>query len=56
MKGLFISAVAVIVAFLAYIAMLPPVGFVSRSATIAAPASAIFSHVNDLHKWEAWSS
>ncbi|HEY1172438.1 MAG TPA: SRPBCC family protein [Verrucomicrobiae bacterium] len=28
---------------------------VSRSATMAAPASAIFTHVNTIKKWEAWN-
>ena len=33
-----------------------PSGFrVTRSATFAAPPEAIFPHVNDLKKWEAWS-
>ena len=26
-----------------------------RTTTIAAPPSAIFEHVNDFHKWNAWS-
>ena len=28
---------------------------VSRSANISAPPEKVFPHVNDLHKWEAWS-
>jgi uncharacterized protein YndB with AHSA1/START domain len=28
---------------------------VTRVASIAAPPERIFPHVNDLHKWEAWS-
>jgi uncharacterized protein YndB with AHSA1/START domain len=28
---------------------------VTRAASIAAPPERIFPHVNDLHKWEAWS-
>ncbi len=27
----------------------------TRTGSIAAPASAIFPHVNNLHKWDAWS-
>ena len=27
----------------------------SRSAAIAAPPAAVFEHVNDFHKWDAWS-
>ena len=46
---------AIVLAFLGYVALQPAVGSVERSALIAAPASAIFAHVNDFHKWEAWS-
>ena len=28
---------------------------VTRSATIAAPAAAVFEQVNDFHKWDDWS-
>jgi hypothetical protein len=28
---------------------------VSRKATISAPAAAIFTHINNLQKWSAWS-
>jgi len=28
---------------------------VTRAASIAAPPERIFPHVNDLHKWQAWS-
>ena len=28
---------------------------VVRSATISAPPERVFPHVNDFHKWEAWS-
>ncbi|MDX1921535.1 MAG: SRPBCC family protein [Alphaproteobacteria bacterium] len=28
---------------------------VSRSAVINAPVAKIFPHINDLHKWDAWS-
>lgn len=55
LKKLFVLAAAVIVAFLGYVAMQPSIGHVSRSATIAAPADAIFAQVNDFHKWESWS-
>ena len=39
-----------------YLASKQPDEFgVTRTGNIAAPASAIFPHVNNLHKWEAWS-
>ncbi len=51
-----LSAVAVVLLVLVVFIALRPADFrVSRSTTIAAPASAIFSRVNDLHQWEAWS-
>src|SRR5262245_11479524 len=28
---------------------------VSRSATVAAAPAEVFTHVNDFHRWEAWS-
>ena len=28
---------------------------VVRSTTIAAAPEAVFAHVNDFHKWDAWS-
>lgn len=35
---------------------LAPADFrVARSATIAAPASAVFARVNDFHEWKAWN-
>ena len=42
--------------FVVAIAGQPDEFVVSRSATILAPAEKVFQHVNDLHKWEDWSS
>lgn len=55
LKKILIAVAAVVLAFLGYVALQPAVGHVERSVSIAAPASAIFSHVNDFHNWEAWS-
>jgi hypothetical protein len=41
--------------FIVVIAGQPDEFKVVRSAKITAPAEKIFPHVNDLHKWEAWS-
>src|SRR6185369_2319257 len=41
--------------FLVVIAGQPDEFKVSRSATISASPETIFPHVNDLHRWEAWS-
>jgi len=43
------------VVFVIIVAMRPNDFRVSRSATLPAPAAVVFEHVNDLHKWEAWS-
>lgn len=48
--------IAVIVAVLvAFIATRPAEFRISRSGDISAPPAAVFPHVNDLGKWEAWS-
>jgi hypothetical protein len=47
-------AVAVIV-FIAVVATRPADFRVTRSAAVSAPAPAVFTQVNDLRKWDAWS-
>ncbi len=45
-----------IAAVLFFAVFLQPAEYkIERSITINAPAAEIFPHVNDLHKWEAWS-
>ena len=47
---------AVLVLLLVVVVALQPSEFrITRTATIAAPPSAVFTQVNDFHKWEAWS-
>jgi hypothetical protein len=46
---------AIVVVFVIVAALQPSEYRVSRSATMAAPAAAIFPHVNELKKWEPWS-
>ena len=46
---------AMVVVFLIVVAMQPAEYRVSRSVTIAAPASAVFPQVNEIKKWEPWS-
>jgi hypothetical protein len=50
-----IPLAAIVVVFVAVVAMQPSEFRIVRSATIAAPASAVFAQVNDFHHWEAWS-
>jgi hypothetical protein len=44
-----------VLAFVAVVASRPSIFRVERSATISAPAEAIFDLVNDFHHWEKWS-
>lgn len=55
LKKVLIGLVAVIAVFLVVVAMQPSEFSVTRSTTIAAPASAVFPLVNDLHQWSRWS-
>lgn len=55
LKAIFTLAAALVGAFLVYVAFLPSTGVVTRAASIPAPPSAIFPHINDLHKWQDWS-
>jgi hypothetical protein len=45
----------ILVAFAGVVAMQPSGYRVERTATIAAPASAVFDQVNNFQNWEAWS-
>jgi hypothetical protein len=55
LKKILIALVVLIAAFAGYVAMQPNDLHVERTATIAASPPAVFEHVNDLHKWDAWS-
>jgi hypothetical protein len=51
----FFILVALVAVLAVVIAMRPNTFRYERSVTIAAPAATVFPHVNDFHKWEAWS-
>lgn len=55
LKKILIALAAIVVVFVAVVAMQPSEFRVARTATMSAPAPAVFAQVNDLHKWEAWS-
>ncbi len=55
LKKILIALVVLVAAFAGYVAWQPADFRVERTATIAAPAAAVFAQVNDLHKWDAWS-
>lgn len=55
LKILLIAIPVLIAIFLVIVAMQPSDFRVVRSTTIAAPPEAVFPHVNELKKWDAWS-
>jgi len=55
LKKILIAVVLIIVVFVIIVATRPANFRVTRSATVAAPPSAVFAQVNDFHKWDAWS-
>ena len=54
-KKVLIALVVLIAGFAVVVALQPSDFKVERTATIDAPAAEVFPHVNDLHKWDAWS-
>jgi uncharacterized protein YndB with AHSA1/START domain len=54
-KKIALAVAVLVLAFVAYVALQPSDFRVTRSATIQAPATDVFAHVNDLHKWQDWS-
>ena len=54
MPVLFALAIVAIL-LIVVVAGQPDVFMVARTAQFAAPPEKIFSHINDLHAWEAWS-
>ena len=50
-----IGLVAIVLVFVAVVALRPAEFRVERSAVVSASPAAVFAQVNDLHKWEAWS-
>ena len=55
LKKILIALVAIVVVLVGVVALQPSEFRVVRSATISAPAPAVFAQVNDFHNWEAWS-
>src|SRR3990172_3975032 len=54
-KKILIGLAVIVVVFVVIVALQPSEFRVARSATIFAPAPAVFVQVNDFHKWDAWS-
>lgn len=55
LKKVLIALAVIVVLFIGIVAMQPAEFRIVRSATISAPASDVFTQVNDFHNWEAWS-
>ena len=55
LKKILIALAAIAVVFVAVVAMQPSDFRIVRTATMSAPAPAVFAQVNDFHNWEAWS-
>ncbi|MFZ4765766.1 MAG: SRPBCC family protein [Roseimicrobium sp.] len=54
-KKLLLILVAIIAALIVVVTTRPDDFRFSRSTNIAAPPTVVFEHVNDFHKWDAWS-
>jgi uncharacterized protein YndB with AHSA1/START domain len=52
---LLIALAVIILIFVIVVAYRPAEFSYSRNTTISAPPSIVFPHVDDLHKWQAWS-
>ena len=50
-----IALAGIVLVCVAVVATRPSQYRVARTAIIAAPASAVFAHVNDFHEWQAWN-
>ena len=55
MKRVFLVLLVLIAAAVAFVASRPATFHLERSTTIAAAPEAVFPHVNDFHRWGAWS-
>lgn len=55
LKKSLLAFAALVAIFLIVIALQPDEFRVSRTATVSAPAPAVFAQVNDFHAWEDWS-
>lgn len=54
-KKIIIGLAALILIFVAIVAMQPSSYRIERTAKIAAPQADLFGQVNDFYKWETWS-
>ena len=55
LKKIALALGSIVILILGVAAMQPDTFSVTRGAIIAAPPADVFAHVNDFHKWAAWS-
>jgi uncharacterized protein YndB with AHSA1/START domain len=55
LKIILLSLAVIVVVLVLVVALQPSTFQIARSTSIAAPPPAVFSQVNDFHKWEAWN-
>jgi hypothetical protein len=55
LKNFAIALLLAVAAVAAFIAWQPSEFLIVRGRTMAAPPEIVFAHVNDLHRWAAWS-
>ncbi len=55
MLPILLALAFIAIIFIVVVAGRPDEFTVTRSAMISVPSEKVFPHVNDLHKWEAWS-
>ena len=55
LKKILLALVALVAVFAGYVALQPGAYSVTRSATIAAPPEAVYAHISNLRRWDAWS-
>jgi len=55
LRWIFLLLIAALVAFAGYVAMQPATFTVSRTALIDASPQAVYPHIDNFRKWQAWS-
>jgi len=55
MLPILLALAFIAILFIVVVAGQPDEFKLARSTTISAPPEKVFPHINDLHKWEAWS-
>ena len=54
-RKILLGLLVLVVVLIVMVALQPADFRVARRATVAAAPAAVFEHVNDFHRWEAWS-